>query len=193
MGNNIAVVYGSVRSDRQGIRVARFFMNELHHRGDTGILVDPLEYPLPLLDKMYKEFEHGTAPEVMERLANIFRSADGFLIVSGEYNHGIPPALKNLLDHFMNEFFWRPAAIASYSAGRFGGVRAAMQLRSTLAEQGMITIPSLFPVGNVSESFDVDGKPSDEHSPATAKIFLDEFTWYVEALRERRLRGVPYE
>src|SRR3546814_18651840 len=76
-------------------------------------------------------------------LATLYRRADGFLIVSAEYNHGIPPALKNLLDHFLEEYFWRPSAIACYSAGQFGGVRAAMQLRSTLAELGMPSIPRL--------------------------------------------------
>lgn len=193
MGNTIAVIYGSVRSERQGIRVARFLLNALRERGDTGVMVDPVDYPLPLLDRMYKEYEHGTAPAIMERLAEIFRAADGFLIVSGEYNHGIPPALKNMLDHFMNEFFWRPAGLVTYSNGRFGGVRAAMQLRATLPEQGMITIPSLLPFGNVGTAFDEHGTPNDAYIPTSTKAFLEEFTWYVEALRDRRAKGVPYE
>ena len=193
MGNSIAVIYGSVRSERQGIRVARFLLDALRERGDTGVMVDPVDYPLPLLDRMYKEYERGTAPAIMERLAEIFRSVDGFLIVSGEYNHGIPPALKNMLDHFMNEFFWRPAGLVTYSNGRFGGVRAAMQLRATLPEQGMITIPSLLPFGNVGTAFDEYGTPKDAYIPTSTKAFLEEFTWYVEALRDRRAKGVPYE
>ncbi len=193
MGNSIAVIYGSVRSERQGIRVARFLLDALRERGDTGVMVDPVDYPLPLLDRMYKEYERGTAPAIMERLAEIFRSVDGFLIVSGEYNHGIPPALKNMLDHFMNEFFWRTAGLVTYSNGRFGGVRAAMQLRATLPEQGMITIPSLLPFGNVGTAFDENGTPKDAYIPTSTKAFLEEFTWYVEALRDRRAKGVPYE
>ena len=100
-----------------------------------------MEKRLPLLDRMYKEFPTGEAPAAMEELADLFRRADGFAIVSGEYNNGIPPALKNLLDHFLEEYFWRPAAIACYSGGRWGGVRGAMQLRMSLAEMGMVTIP----------------------------------------------------
>ena len=76
---------------------------------------------------MYKEYEKGQAPEILERLATRIRAADAFIIVSGEYNHSIPPALSNLLDHFLEEYFWRPSAIVCYSAGAFGGVRAAMQ------------------------------------------------------------------
>jgi len=92
-----------------------------------------------------------------ERLAELYRSVDGFLVVSGEYNHGIPPALKNLLDHFLEEYFWRPSGIVCYSAGGFGGVRAAMQLRMTLAELGMPSIPSILPIPRISETIDEDG------------------------------------
>ena len=82
---------------------------------------------------------------MLERLAGLIKAADGFIIVSGEYNHSIPPALSNLLDHFLEEYFWRPSAIVCYSAGPFGGVRAAMQLRAMLCELGTPSIPSLLP------------------------------------------------
>jgi len=188
----VPVVYGSVRTERQGIRAARFVVAELARRGARPVLVDPLEKRLPLLDHMYKEFPSGQAPPVMEELAALFRSADGFAIVSGEYNHGIPPALKNLLDHFLEEYFWRPAAIISYSGGRWGGVRAAVQLRSCLAEMGMVTIPSSLPFARVQESFAQDGTPADPKTTAYATEFFDEFFWYMEALRSRRALGVPY-
>ena len=152
----VPVIYGSVRTARQGIRAARFVVTQLEKRDIQAVLVDPLERPLPLLDRMYKEFPKGEAPPVMEALSKLFYSADGFAIVSGEYNHGIPPALKNMLDHFLEEYFWRPAGIACYSGGRWGGVRGAMQLRMTLAEMGMVTIPSLLPMARVGEVFSDD-------------------------------------
>ena len=88
--------------------------------------------------------------------------ADAFIIVSGEYNHSIPPALSNLLDHFLEEYFWRPSAIVCYSAGAFGGVRAAMQLRAMLSELGTPSIPSLLPVPRVQDAFDEEGHPREE-------------------------------
>jgi NAD(P)H-dependent FMN reductase len=188
----VPVIYGSVRSARQGIKAARFVLHELQRRGIDATLIDPLEKQFPLLDLMYKEFPKGTAPAVMEELADLFRRADGFAIVSGEYNNGIPPALKNLMDHFLEEYFWRPAAIACYSGGRWGGVRAAMQLRMTLAEMGMVTIPSLLPTANVGEAFTDDGTPTDPMKQQYSAEFFDEFIWYMEALRERRQSGVPY-
>ena len=126
------VIYGSVRPHRQGIKAARFLVEACRGRGHQATLIDPLEARLPLLEKMYKEYEKGQAPEVLERLATSIRGADGFIIVSGEYNHSIPPALSNLLDHFLEEYFWRPSGIVCYSAGAFGGVRARCNARDAL-------------------------------------------------------------
>ncbi|HLX26645.1 MAG TPA: NAD(P)H-dependent oxidoreductase [Candidatus Cybelea sp.] len=188
----VPVIYGSVRTERQGIKAARFVVRQLEERGYRPVLVDPMEKRLPLLDRMYKEFAAGEAPPVMEELAQLFRSADGFMVVSGEYNHGIPPALKNLMDHFLEQYFWRPAAIVSYSGGRWGGVRAAMQLRSVLAEMGMVTIPSTLPIAGVGDAFTDDGSAHDPRTVQYATEFFDEFKWYVDALKEHRKSGVPY-
>src|SRR3712207_2414691 len=114
----VPVILGSVRSDRQGVKAARFITRHLKDRSCEAPLVDPLELKLPLLDRMYKEYPKGQAPEVLERLAELLRRADAFVVVSGEYNHSIPPALSNTLDHFLEEYFWRPSAIVCYSAGR---------------------------------------------------------------------------
>lgn len=189
---NVVLVYGSVRSQRQGMGLALFLRNALRERGHHTHLIDPLEAALPLLDKMYKEYPPGEAPADMEGLAEQLRAADAFVMVSGEYNHGIPPALKNLLDHFLEEWFFRPSAIACYSAGPFGGVRAAMQLRMTLAELGMSSIPSLFAVPSVQSAFDAQGMPQDPAWPRRATRFLDELLWYAAALRAARQQGLPY-
>lgn len=189
---SIAVLLGSVRRDRMGSRAAKLVVRELERRGHTVHLVDPLELQLPLLDRMYKEHPKGGAPETLERLAEIYRRADGFLVVSGEYNHGIPPALKNLLDHFLEEYFWRPSGIVCYSAGGFGGVRAAMQLRMTLAELGMSSVPSLLPIPRISEAIDENGVAREPIVDRSANRFLDEFLWYAGALAEARTGGTPY-
>lgn len=189
---NVAVLLGSVRRDRMGSRAAKLVVRELEQRGHQVQLIDPLELQLPLLDRMYKEYPSGEAPETLERLAKIYRDADGFLIVSGEYNHGIPPALKNLLDHFLEEYFWRPSGIVCYSAGGFGGVRAAMQLRMTLAELGMSSVPSLLPIPRIEQSIDEDGMALEPIVDKSASRFLDEFLWYARALKEGRIAGTPY-
>ena len=183
---------GSVRSDRQGIKAARYVQRAMEARGHDLTLVDPLAVKLPLLDRMYKEYEKGKAPAVLEELAVLYRSADAFVIISGEYNHSIPPALSNLLDHFLEEYFFRPSAIVCYSAGAFGGVRAAMQLRAMLCELGMPSISSLFPIPKIGSALNEHGTASDASLDRRFERFATELEWYAQALREARRNGVPY-
>ena len=189
---SISLIYGSVRSDRQGIKAARYLERKLQERNIEVHFIDPLEYKLPLLDKMYKEYEPGSAPETMEKLARIFKSSDGFLIVTGEYNHSIPPALKNLLDHFQSEYYFKPSAIASYSSGSFGGVRAAVHLRVITGELGMPAISSILPFPKIGDKFDKNLVPVSHRTESSTNRFLNEFIWYLKAFKNQRAEGKPY-
>lgn len=188
----IAVLYGSTRSERQGIKAAKFMVNKLKERGHESYLVDAMEHKLPFLDKMYKEYEKGKAPKEMEKIAQMLSEADGFVVVSGEYNHATPPALKNMLDHFQKEYHFKPSAIVTYSAGPFGGIRVAVHLRDILAELGMPSIPSAFPISAVQDSFDENGKATNEAYDRRVGKFLDEFDWYLNAFKNERDKGTPY-
>ena len=192
MGLNTVVIVGSVRSDRQGLKAGKFVERTLAARGHDVTIVDPVRLNLPLLDRMYKEYPRGEAPAQLETLAALYRSADAFVVVSGEYNHSIPPALSNLLDYFLEEYLWRPSAIVCYSAGAFGGVRAAMQLRAMLCELGMPSIPSLFPIPKVRAAFDDEGRALDAAIDRRFVRFAAELEWYAAALRDGRAKGVPY-
>lgn len=188
MSLKIVAFYGSVRSERQGIRAARFIVNACRERGHEIDLIDPLEYRLPLLDKMYKEYPPDEAPQTLQRMARLIIPADGYLVVCGEYNHTVPPALANLMDHFLEEYFWKPSAIVCYSAGPFGGVRASIALRAMLAEMGTSSIPSVLPIPQVQDAFDDGGVPADGRYHQRAARFLDEFEWYANAMREARCK-----
>ncbi len=188
MSLKLLVFYGSVRSERQGIKAARFIVNQCRKRGHEVTLADAAEHRLPLLDKMYKEYEPGKAPVPIQRLADLVKPADAYIVVSGEYNHNVPPALANLLDHFLEEYFYKPSAIVCYSAGSFGGVRAAMALRPMLAEMGMSSIPSMLPVPRVQSAFDEDGKPLDDAWFKRSDKFLDELEWYAYAMKAARIK-----
>jgi len=187
----VPVILGSVRSDRLGIRPARLLVTELERRGHEAPLVDPAELKLGLIDRMYKEYPKGEAPDALETLAALYRRSDAFVVVSAEYNHSVPPALSNTLAFFLEEYLWRPSAICCYSAGQYGGVRAAMQLRAMLAELGMSSIPSLLPIPKVQAALDEDGTLSADWLGRSTKKFLDELTWYAEALKARRATGTP--
>ncbi len=177
---------GSVRTDRMGDRVAKWVVQELEKRGHEAVLVDAAESKLPLLDKMWKEIKDDPSATLYEKLAplaRLYERVDGFAIVSGEYNHSVPPALTNLLDYFLEEYFYRPSAIVCYSATPFGGVRAAMQLRALLAEVGMSSIPSLQPIPKVGDALSADGVALTQELAEKSGKFFDEFEWYMAALK----------
>src|SRR3954468_4507400 len=166
MSNRILVFYGSYRSDRMGIRLAQFVIERLRRRGDDVEFIDAKAVDLPMLDRMYKEHPDGKAPERLERLAGKIRDADGFVFVTGEYNWGVQPGLKNLTDHFLEEWFWRPAAIASYSGGRLSGARAATAWHGTLSEMGMVVVSSTIAVGPIGQTLSAEGEPAGEGGQA---------------------------
>jgi NAD(P)H-dependent FMN reductase len=91
MANRILVFYGSYRSNRMGFRLAQYVVERLRRRGEDAELIDAKAINLPMLDRMYKEYPKGEAPEALERLAGKIRDADGFVFVTGEYNWGVQP------------------------------------------------------------------------------------------------------
>lgn len=194
MTDRILVFYGSYRRDRQGIRLADYCVRQLAERGAEVELIDAQAVGLPMIDRMYKEYLEGEAPEVLETLAGKIRAADAFLFVVGEYNWSVQPGLKNLTDHFLEEWFWRPAAIASYSAGRYGGVRAALAWRDILGEMGMVVVSSTIAVGPVLDTLDESGHPAGSGGPSLEKQFprfADDLAWWTAAAKAQRERVVP--
>ena len=189
----IALIVGSVRHDRQGIKVAppRWMEQKLKDRNHTVFFIDPNEINLPLLDRMYKEM---TSPsEMLRELENKIKSAEGYLPVTPEYNHSTSAAMKNTLDYFLEEYYFKPSAIVSYAPGGFGGINAAQQMRLIFAELGAPAIPSSFPISRLHEVFDENGKLIDQRYEKRVKRFLDEFEWYIEALKnQRETWGTPY-
>jgi NAD(P)H-dependent FMN reductase len=194
MSNRILVFYGSYRSDQTGIRLAEYVVDQLRRRGDDAELIDAKAINLPILDRMYKEYPNGQAPVALEQLAQKIKAADGFIFVTGEYNWGVQPGLKNLTDHFLEEWFWRPAAIVSYSAGRLSGARAATAWHGTLSEMGMVVISSTIAVGPIGQALSADSQPTGEGGRALEQSFprfADDLTWWVEAGKAQRNRKQP--
>src|SRR6185437_7757714 len=97
----VAVLLGSVRADRMGIRAAKWAVTQLEKRGHEAVLIDAAELDLPIIDKMWKEIKesppakYARLHEKLAPLAELYARADGFCIISAEYNHSIPPGLSN--------------------------------------------------------------------------------------------------
>jgi len=188
------VFYGSYRSGRMGIRLAHYIVESLTKRGVSAELIDAKAIGLPMLDRMYKEYPAGTAPAEMETLAAKIKAADAFIFVVGEYNWGVQPGLKNLTDYFLEEWFWRPAAIASYSAGRLAGAHASMAWHGTLCEMGMVVTSTTLAVGPIGQALDESALPIGEAGKALEHAFprfAGDLAWWTEAAKAQRARKAP--
>ena len=196
MADRILVFYGSYRRDRMGIRLANFAVEQLRARGNDVELIDAKAVGLPMLDRMYKEYAPGTAPKPLQDLADKIKAADAFVFITGEYNWGPQPGLKNLTDHFLEEWFWRPAAIASYSAGKLAGARSNLTWHGILSEMGMVVISSTIMVGPVVEALDENSRPigpSGAYLEKTFPRFAEDLAWWTEAGKvQRAKRKSPY-
>ncbi len=186
----IALIVGSVRRDRNGIKVARWMEQKLKEREHDVYFVDPMELNLPLLDRMYKEMDDPS--QTLKDLQSVIKNADGYLPVTPEYNHSPSPAMVNTLDYFLEEYFFKPSAIVSYSVGGFGGNLAGNHLRQIFAELGAPSISSMFSISRIQTVFDDEGKLLEKNYEKRVGRFLDEFEWYIEAFKKQREKGTPY-
>ncbi len=190
MALTISIILGTVRDGRLGIRYARYIEQAVKAKGHNAILIDPLEYDLPLLRKRYSDYKAGEQiPPAVSKLHDIFLSSDAFILVSAEYNHCPPPAMLNTIDHFYTEFAKKPAGIACYSAGPFGGVRAAYALRNLCGEIGALSIQKTMPCPAVQDAFDENGTPKDAAAwKKRSDEFIEQLEWYAVPLKAARAK-----
>ena len=126
----------------------------------------------------------GRAPEPLERLAGKIRNADGFVFVTSEYNWGVQPGLKNLTDHFPEEWFWRRAAVVSYSAGRFAGARRPPGTAFSPRWGWWWSVSSTIAVGPIVQTLSAEAEPIGAGGQAIERAFprfADDLMWWVEA------------
>jgi NAD(P)H-dependent FMN reductase len=194
MPKNVLVFYGSYREPRFGIRLAKYLIAEMPKHGVDVELIDAREVGLPMLSRMYKEYPKGTAPEPMRVLAEKIKAADGFVFVCGEYNWGVQPGLKNLTDHYLDEWYWRPAAIATYSLQHSGGARSGASWHATLNEMGMVVVSSSITIGPITEALDQEGRPigaSGAYLEKAVPRFTGDLVWWMDAAIAQRARVAP--
>lgn len=188
------VFLGSVREGRFGLRVAKFVKKQLEEANHKVEIFDPAEMQFPILTKAIHHYSNNTAPPAWMVEANKkLLEADAVVVVSAEYNHAIPPALSNMMDHFPgSSYAFKPSGIVCYSMGPFGGMRAAMQLRCFLGELGCLSVSNIFGIPHVNKALDEDGQPTNEHMVPGAKRLIAQLDWHAHAMRNHRQKhGIP--
>lgn len=183
----LAVIIGSIRQGRFGPTVANWFAGQAAGRDDLSIdIVDLAETPLRLA---VAAVDTKPAPDTARALADLsprLDAADAFVVVTPEYNHSFPAALKNAIDHHNAQWHAKPVGFVSYG-GISGGLRAVEQLRLVFAELHTVTIRETVSFHNAWSQFDDQGKPvSPAGCNGAAKTLLDQLTWWARALREAR-------
>lgn len=189
MSLKISVIYGSTRDGRQGIKFAKHIKNALSNKGNEVVLIDPMNISIETLTKRYLDYDKGTAPSSLEKMHQELDSSDAFVIVSAEYNHFMPPALVNVLNHFHSEYQRKPSAITTYSVSPFGGVRVSSPLRAFLTQLGMPPIPTMIHAPFVNKNFNEDGERVSVDKEDRNKEFVkfyEELEWYANALKVAR-------
>ncbi|MFD0314867.1 NADPH-dependent FMN reductase [Streptomyces flavalbus] len=184
---NLTLVIGSNRHGRFGPVVADWLLGHVRQRDDlTARVIDLAETDLPT--------SLARTPEAADALAGTtpkLSAADAFVVLTPEYNHSFPAALKNLIDWHYTEWRAKPVAFVSYG-GLSGGLRAVEQLRQVFAELHAVTVRDTVSFHNAGDSFDAQGRPKDPTGPdAAAKTMLDQLVWWGTALKEAREKR-PY-
>jgi len=200
------VFLGSVRNStppspaRLGERVTKAIIACLQSRyGEHDIeLVDALDYPLETVFNPHFAYPKSKAPVELSNLAQKIEGADGYIMVSPEYNHSMSPALANLLNHFGSSLFaYKPSAIVTYSAGQWGGMRAAIGMRSFLSELGCLPVSAMIHVPNAQDVFIENGYVQNgEDQDSWFGYFgrtINQLIWWADAAKQQKQQNDPHK
>ena len=175
----IPILLGTTRPERQSEKAAKLVEQVGKEIEEITVqLVDPLNYTFPF---------DGNDPENKDaRYSKLTAGADGFFIVTPEYNHSFPGTLKRMLDSELQNYIHKPVAFAGVSNGIFGGARAIEQLTATVREMGMVATFSDVYFPQVQTLFDENGKIKDEGYSRRIKRAYEELIWMAKALKYGR-------
>lgn len=176
----IPLILGTGREGRNSEKAANFVLNEIRKRQEIETeLIDVRDYRLGFTD-------NTETSEMAKKFAEKVSRADGFIIVSPEYNHGYPGELKMMLDMLFEQYARKPVAICGVSAGGLGGARMVEQLRLVMIEFHMVPIHNAVYFSSVKSLFDENGVIKDQTYGLKVQKLLDELVWYAAALKTAR-------
>jgi NAD(P)H-dependent FMN reductase len=182
---NIAVIIGSVRDGRFGPTVAEWFLSRVEGPFTVDV-IDAADVELPL---NLPSYGGEPSPEVQAALRGLtprLDRADGFVVVTPEYNHSYPASLKNLIDWHFTQWQAKPVALVSYG-GQSGGRHAVEHLRHVFAELHAVTLRDTISITNYFAQFDETGQPTDTAGlNAAAKTLLTQLEWWARSLADAR-------
>ena len=183
---DLLIISSSVRTGRNSHRVALFFEKFISQKQNIAVeILDLNDYQFPIFEERLRNIKEPSA-EMLE-FASKVQHADGIMIVTPEYNGGYPASLKNAIDLLYTEWKRKPVAIASVSAGPFGGAQVNTSLSFSLWKIGVLLVPAMYLVAKVQDNYDENGEPKDmEATEKIATKFVDELIWCMNAMNKMK-------
>ena len=183
----IKIIAGSVRPGRFNTQPANWMLNIAKERKDIDVeMIDLQEVNLPFYDEPIPAMMHQYQHEHTKKWAEKIAEADGFIVVTPEYNHSYAPVIGNAFDFLNLEWNYKPISFISYGSAA-GGSRAVEHLRGLVAEVRMFDLRDQLVLSNYYMNLDDKGQYKfDESNAATAKTMLDDMTFWAEALKADR-------
>ncbi|QNP72372.1 NAD(P)H-dependent oxidoreductase [Streptomyces roseirectus] len=189
----LVIVVGSVREGRFGPVVASWTARQARLHGGFDVkVVDLADVDLPLELPAASPKHAGDdypRPAGMAALTAALDRADAFAVVTPEYNHSYPAALKAAIDWHFTQWAAKPVAFVSYG-GAAGGRHAVLHLENVLTELHAVTVRDGLAFPNYFTAW-ADGSPADPQAGGYAKVLLDQLAWWARALRTARA-AAPY-
>lgn len=186
--NRLVVLIGSVRDGRFGPVVAAWVAERAREHGGFDVdVVDLADVELPLALPAESPKFAGDAyprPAGMAQLTERLDAAHAFVLVTPEYNHSYPAALKAAIDWHFTQWTAKPVAFVSYG-GAAGGRHAVLHLENVLTELHAVTIRDRLAFPNYFVNFE-DGRPVDTQADQHAKAMFEQLAWWATALRKAR-------
>lgn len=183
----IQVILGSTRPNRFSEKPGKWIFGLLQKRKEIEAeLIDLRNYPLPFFDEpMSPAMLKGEySNKVAEKWAKKVAEADGYIIVTPEYNHGYSAVLKNALDYVYSQWNNKPVGFVAY--GGMGGARAVEQLREVVIELQMVPVRNAVYIPAFWTLLDDKGNLKTETLNESAEAMLDQLTWWTKVLKEAR-------
>jgi NAD(P)H-dependent FMN reductase len=187
----IPIVVGSIRRNRESLKIAKFVFNTLSAlpKAQTEVL-DLKELNIPMMEERLRF--RSDAPSSIIKLSISINRADAVVIVTPEYNSGYPGVLKNALDYLKDEYRRKPFGIITVSSAWSGGILCLASLRQVILHLGGVPIPAALPIPMAQGAFDEDGNPQDPKWNQRAKKYFEELLWFTEALAAQRQKDISH-
>ena len=182
----IQIILGSIREGRNGEKVCKWITNIAKKNKETEYeIIDLKEWNLPMFNDSKPPFMGEYSYEHSKKWSEKISEADGYIIVTPEYNHGYPAVLKNAIDYLYKEWNNKPVAFVSYG-GYVGGSRAVELLRQVSVELQMTPIREEVNIPFVWQAFDEKGEILNKHLNEKAEGMLKQLNTFAETMKNMR-------